>query len=145
MRFFLLRVLAYCLAYEEGIAFSKAHSSTDEAPLSVRDPTGILLASIEIGISIRGEFHKASEGVASGRIFHAADVAQLRREAARSVRSTRSTRIDVWRSIRRSSMPLATKMSRTTKLDITRNDGPSTFSSPARVRDGPRAEPPLAQ
>ena len=50
MRYMLTRTLAYCLSYEEGIAFSKGGlSSTDEAPISVKDPTGVLLAWIDIG------------------------------------------------------------------------------------------------
>src|ERR1039458_430523 len=49
-RYLLTRLLAYCLSYEEGIAFSKGGiSSTEEPPISVRDPTGILLAWIDIG------------------------------------------------------------------------------------------------
>ena len=40
-RYLLTRTLAYCLSYEEGIAFSKGGiSSTDEPPLSIRDATG---------------------------------------------------------------------------------------------------------
>ena len=36
------RVLAYCLEYKEGIAFSKGLSEPDEPALSVRDLTGAL-------------------------------------------------------------------------------------------------------
>ena len=50
MRYMLTRTLAYCLSYEEGIAFSKGGlSSTDEAPIAIKDRAGILLAWIDIG------------------------------------------------------------------------------------------------
>ncbi len=40
MRFMLTRVLAYCLSYEDGIAFSKGGiSDTDEPPVAVADPS----------------------------------------------------------------------------------------------------------
>src|ERR1043166_4769636 len=43
------RVLAYCLEYAEGIAFSRGLSEPDEPPIAVRDLTGALKAWIEIG------------------------------------------------------------------------------------------------
>ncbi|MDY7231188.1 YaeQ family protein [Hyalangium rubrum] len=62
MRYLLTRTLAYCLSYEEGISFSKGGiSSTDEAPISVRDPTGVLLAWIDIGSPSAERLHKASK------------------------------------------------------------------------------------
>ena len=38
--FMMTRVLAYCLEFEEGIAFSEGVSSTDEPAVLVRDLTG---------------------------------------------------------------------------------------------------------
>ena len=50
MRYLVTRTLAYCLSYEEGIAFSKGGlSSAEEAPISVRDRTGVLRAWIDVG------------------------------------------------------------------------------------------------
>src|SRR4051812_18942404 len=43
------RVLAYCLEYAEGIAFSRGLSEPDEPAIAVRDLTGELRAWIEIG------------------------------------------------------------------------------------------------
>ena len=42
--YLLTRVLAYCLEYAEGIAFSKGLSDPDEPAISVRDLTGALQA-----------------------------------------------------------------------------------------------------
>ena len=47
--FMMTRVLAYCLEFEEGIAFSEGVSATDEPAVLVRDLTGRLTAWIEVG------------------------------------------------------------------------------------------------
>jgi uncharacterized protein YaeQ len=54
------RVLAYCLEYREGIAFSKGGlSDPDEPPLAVRDLTGALLAWIDVGSPDAARLHRA--------------------------------------------------------------------------------------
>jgi uncharacterized protein YaeQ len=56
------RVLAYCLEYGEGIAFSEGISSTDEpAVLVVRDATGRLTTWIEAGAPDADRLHYASK------------------------------------------------------------------------------------
>lgn len=55
------RVLAYCLEYAEGIAFSKGLSEPDEPAISVRDLTGALKAWIEVGAPDAARVHKASK------------------------------------------------------------------------------------
>lgn len=123
MRWLLLRTLAYCLSYEEGIAFSKGGlSSTDEAPLAVRDPTGVLLAWIEIGAPSAERLHKASKAAKRVALFTASDLFQLRREAAKQKVHALET-IDVWRIAPAFLDALEGKTSRTTKLEITRNEG----------------------
>ena len=47
--YFVARLLAYCLEYTEGIAFSRGISDPDDPPLSVRDLTGSLKVWIELG------------------------------------------------------------------------------------------------
>lgn len=58
--FLLLRVLAYALEYEEGIAFSEGVAATDEPAVSVRDATGRLTAWIEVGAPDAGRLHAGS-------------------------------------------------------------------------------------
>ncbi len=54
------RVLAYCLEYTEGIAFSRGGlSDPDEPPITVRDLTGALQAWIDIGSPDAARLHKA--------------------------------------------------------------------------------------
>lgn len=56
------RVLAYCLEYREGIAFSKGGISDAEEPaITVRDLTGALTHWIEIGAPDAARLHKASK------------------------------------------------------------------------------------
>jgi len=58
--FMLTRVLAYCLEYEEGIAFSEGVSATDEPAVLVRDLTGRLTAWIEVGAPDAARLHSGS-------------------------------------------------------------------------------------
>ena len=59
--YFVARLLAYCLEYREGIAFSRGISDPDEPPLSVRDLTGSLQRWIELGAPDAARLHKASK------------------------------------------------------------------------------------
>lgn len=58
--FMLTRVLAYCLEYEEGIAFSEGISATDEPAVLVRDLTGRITAWIEVGAPDAERLHYGS-------------------------------------------------------------------------------------
>ena len=59
--YMMTRVLAYCLEYEEGIAFSEGISSTDEPAVLVRDLTGALIAWIEVGAPDADRLHHGSK------------------------------------------------------------------------------------
>lgn len=58
--FMLTRVLAYCLEYEDGIAFSEGISATDEPALVIRDLTGAFVAWIEVGSPDAPRLHTGS-------------------------------------------------------------------------------------
>jgi uncharacterized protein YaeQ len=55
------RVLAYCLEYREGIAFSKGLSDPDEPAIVVRDLTGALKGWIEVGSPEAARLHKGAK------------------------------------------------------------------------------------
>src|ERR1041385_84743 len=60
--FLVTRVLAYCLEYTEGIAFSKGGlSDPDEPARAVRDLTGALKTWIDIGLPDAARLHRASK------------------------------------------------------------------------------------
>jgi uncharacterized protein YaeQ len=65
------RVLAYCLEYTEGIAFSRGLSEPDEPPIVVRDLTGVLTAWIEVGAPDAARLHRAAKAAARVAVYTA--------------------------------------------------------------------------
>jgi uncharacterized protein YaeQ len=59
--FMLTRVLAYCLEFAEGIAFSEGVAATDEPAVLVRDLTGRVTAWIEVGAPDAERLHFGSK------------------------------------------------------------------------------------
>jgi len=59
--FLVTRLLAYCLEYTEGIAWSKGLSEPDEPAIAVRDLTGALQTWIDIGTPEAARLHKAAK------------------------------------------------------------------------------------
>ena len=123
MRYLLTRALAYCLSYEDGITFSKGGiSSIEEPPLAVRDPTGLLLAWIEVGAPSAERLHKAAKAAKRVALFTPAPLALLRREAAtRAIHKIET--IEVWRLEPSFLDALEAKIDRSSKLELVRNDG----------------------
>jgi uncharacterized protein YaeQ len=74
------RVLAYCLEYAEGIAFSRGISDPDEPALSVRDLTGALKVWIDIGSPDAARLHKAGKSAPRVAVYTHKDPAQLLRQ-----------------------------------------------------------------
>lgn len=75
--FMLTRVLAYCLEYEEGIAFSEGISATDEPAVMVRDLTGALSAWIEVGAPDASRLHFGSMQSARTAVYTHRDPAKV--------------------------------------------------------------------
>lgn len=74
--YLLTRLLAYCLEYTEGIAFSKGGlSDPDEPAIVVRDLTGVLQAWIEIGSPDAARLHKASKAAPRVAVYPTRDAA----------------------------------------------------------------------
>lgn len=123
MRYLELRTLAYCLCYQEGIAFSKGGlSSTDEPPLCVRDQTGALEHWIEIGSPSAERLHRASKSSPNVTLFSAAELALLRREAAtREIH--KCEKIELFRVAPAFLDALEPVLARTTEFELVRNDG----------------------
>ncbi|MBF6292120.1 YaeQ family protein [Nocardia farcinica] len=76
--FMLTRLLAYCLEYTEGIAFSDGGvSATDEPAVVVRDATGRLLCWIEIGAPDAERVHRGSKAAERVAIYTHRDPAKV--------------------------------------------------------------------
>jgi uncharacterized protein YaeQ len=73
------RVLAYCLEYAEGIAFSRGLSQPDEPAIAVRDLTGTLRTWIEVGSPDAARLHKAAKAAPRVAVYTHKDPAQLLR------------------------------------------------------------------
>ncbi len=76
------RVLAYCLEYTEGIAFSKGLSTPDEPAVMVRDLTGTLQAWIEVGAPDAARLHKASKASPRVAVYTHKDPRLVQRQYA---------------------------------------------------------------
>ena len=75
--FLLTRVLAYCLEYGEGLAFSKGLSDPDAPALAIRDLGGILQSWIDIGTPDTRRLHRATKAAARVAVYSHKDVATL--------------------------------------------------------------------
>lgn len=71
------RVLAYCLEYQEGIAFGEGISATDEPAVIVRDLSGKLLAWIEIGAPDAARLHAGSKAAERTVVYTHRDPAKV--------------------------------------------------------------------
>lgn len=72
------RLLAYCLEYEDGIAFSAGVSTTDEPAVLVRDLTGAITAWIEIGAPDAARLHLGSKKSERTRVYTHREVDKVR-------------------------------------------------------------------
>ena len=135
-RYLLTRLLAYCLSYEEGIAFSKGGvSSADEPPILVRDLAGMILAWIDVGSPSAERLHKASKAARRVALYTHVDPMLLRREASsRAIHKVEA--IEVWRFEPAFLDALEPLLERRTKLEIARNDGGLYVTAGGRVIEG---------
>jgi uncharacterized protein YaeQ len=75
--YMLVRVLAYCLEYQEGIELTEGVSSGDEPALLVRDLTGRVTAWIEVGMPDADRLHRGSKLAGRVAVYTHRDVRQL--------------------------------------------------------------------
>ncbi len=75
--YMLVRLLAYCLEYQEGIALTEGLSSGDEPALVVRDLTGRVTAWIEVGLPDASRLHRGSKLAGRAAVYTHRDARQL--------------------------------------------------------------------
>jgi len=116
--YLLTRVLAYCLEYTEGIAFSSGGlSNPDEPALSVRDLTGVLQSWIEIGAPEAARLHKASKAAPRVAVYAHKDV-DLFLAKLQGERIHRSERMEIFAMDRDLLAALVTKLERRMQWDL---------------------------
>ncbi|NOU31723.1 MAG: YaeQ family protein [Polyangiaceae bacterium] len=136
MRYLLTRTIAYCLSYEEGIAFSKGGlSDTDEPPITVRDLTGLLKVWIEIGSPSAERLHKAAKAAPKVALYTYTDLALLQREAKTRV-IHKMDGIEVYRLEPAFLDAIDPHVDRNTELELTRNDGQLYVSVDGETLEG---------
>src|SRR5258707_8610977 len=75
--YMLVRVLAYCLEYQEGISLTEGVSSGDEPALLVRDLTGRVTAWIEVGMPDAARLHRGSKHAGRVAVYTHRDPRQV--------------------------------------------------------------------
>lgn len=117
------RVLAYCLEYTEGIAFSKGGlSDPDEPPLAVRDLTGVLKSWIEIGNPDADRLHKAAKAAPRVAVYTHKDPAQLLKQLE-GAKIHRADSLELYALDRGLLAAFVKRLGRRNDLDLSVNDG----------------------
>jgi len=120
--YFVARLLAYCLEYAEGIAFSRGISDPDEPSLAVRDLTGALKVWIEIGAPDAARLHKASKAAPRVVVYTHKDPAQLQRQVA-GERIHKAESIELYAIDRDLIDAIVARLDRRMKLELSVSDG----------------------
>lgn len=120
--YLLTRVMAYCLSYEEGIAFSRGLSVADEPAVWVKDLQGTTQAWIEVGSPSPERLHKATKAVPRVSVFshHGLD---LLKKAIAAATVHRVEDIELYAVEPQFIAALEPLTERTNAWSIARNDG----------------------
>jgi uncharacterized protein YaeQ len=122
MRYLLSRVIAYCLCYQEGIAFSKGLSSTDEPAVWAHDLQGSLRLWVEVGAPSAERLHKASKASPRVVVFAHTNLAALKK-AARAKPIHRAESIELYALDGAFLDALDAATDRNARWSLSRNDG----------------------
>lgn len=121
--FLLVRVLAYCLEFAEGIGFSKGGVSDVEEPaLSISDLTGQRLAWIEVGAPSAERLHRAAKSTERVVLYTDRRLDMLR-PAWLGERIHRAEAIRVIAFPREFLRALEANLDRNVKWDVAKSDG----------------------
>jgi uncharacterized protein YaeQ len=116
------RVLAYCLEYGEGIAFSPGGlSDPDEPPVAIRDLTGALRTWIDIGTPEAARLHRAAKLAARVAVYVHKDPSQWLRSLA-GARIHRAAEVELWAFDRSLIAALCARLERRTAFTLSVSD-----------------------
>jgi uncharacterized protein YaeQ len=116
------RVLAYCLEYTDGTAFSPGGlSDPDEPPIAVRDLTGRLLAWIDVGTPDAARLHRASKATPRVAVYVHKDPYQWLRSLV-GARIHRAEALEVWGFDRAFVASLCARLERRTSFTLSVSD-----------------------
>lgn len=120
--YLLTRVLAHCLSYEEGIAFSRGLAMPEEPAVWVKDLQGVTQAWIEVGTPSAERLHKATKAVRRVVVYTQHDVELLKR-AVRGQKVHRLEEIEVFAVNPGFLAELAALLERSNTWSVSRSDG----------------------
>ncbi len=115
------RVLAYCLEYTEGIAFSRGVANPDEPALSVRALTGACLAWIDIGSPDAARLHKAGKAAPRVAVYTHKNPALLLGQLA-GERIHRAAALEIYSIDRELLAGFVARLERRTSFDLSVTD-----------------------
>ena len=143
--FLMVRVLAYCIEYAEGITFSKAGiSSVEEPAISIHDLTGARLAWIEVGAPSADRLHRASKATPRVALYTDRRLDLLRSSLA-GERIYRGAHIPVTVFPQAFLRDLETTLERNVRWDISISDGHLYVTSAGKSFDTVLAAVPLLE
>ena len=120
--YLLTRVIAYCLEYTEGIAFSKGLADPDEPALAVRDLTGELRVWIDIGAPDAARLHRASKAAPRVAVYTHRNAAQLVKQLS-GERIHRAEALEVYAVDRDLLAALVARLDRRMTFDLSVTEG----------------------
>src|SRR6185295_8809016 len=80
--YMLVRVLAYCLEYRDGIVLTEGVASANEPAILIRDMTGQITAWIEVGMPDADRLHRGMKLAGRAAVYTHRDVVKLLRQFA---------------------------------------------------------------
>jgi uncharacterized protein YaeQ len=94
-RYLFARVLAYCLLYQEGLAFTRGLAASEEPAIWAKTPDGRLQLWVEVGAPSAERLHKASKAAERVVVFTQHDPAMVKRAlAGRTIH--RADRVEIY-------------------------------------------------
>jgi uncharacterized protein YaeQ len=134
--YLMTRVLAYCLEYGEGLAFSNGGLSNPDAPaLEIRDLTGRLQSWIDIGTPEPARLHKAAKAAPRVAVYAHRDLTELlERLAAEPIH--RAGEIELYSIDRPLLAALAARLDRRVRFDLAVSGGELYVSMPEATFSG---------
>src|SRR5689334_17425881 len=120
--YLLTRVIAYCLEYAEGIAFSKGLSDPDDPAICVRDLTGALTVWVDIGLPEPERLHRASKAAPRVAVYTHKDPEQWAERLA-AAKIHRAERLEVFALDRAWLAQIVAKLERRMAFSLARSEG----------------------
>jgi uncharacterized protein YaeQ len=119
--YLLTRVLAYCLEYREGLAFTGGLAEPDQPAMAVRDLTGALRTWIDIGAPDAARLHRASKAAPRVVVYTHKDPAPLLRQLAET-RIHRAEALEIYAVDRALLAALSERLERRMVLELAVTD-----------------------